>query len=565
MDIAHLKEIGSVETHTIFVDSGQRDKTVFKKPNNYDVVFDRPFENVVGMDILDGSLIPTTFLVDTFNNSLAVSYRMGGTTGTSGKPIPEYLQFLQGSPSFQEMAKDDVTPLHKVKIANNYAKFYDAEEDLSKGGTCHVVYNDSVAVNAMSPDDALDVENGDILDLGDHHSGVYRKVTVYQEGSVYKFRYIGTNTPPLLLATFGAGSITYAIVSIFDTVNKQIQYGYCDVSVLMDVPLDDVITVLFENGALAQVEGHSHKVVTQAYYDSLDVVLHEYYNHIVRVEIGDHDIDSLATVLLQAMPRFSPTGNLADMTEIIIVQSFSGTSPKDFSRDRRFLYRARDFFWFDMKKSTISSVLGFSEVSDASESTSYTVIPGIDNRFLFGAIQKDEGLFEVYSPGIINLYGERFVVLRCPQIEENGNASLSYERYTAGIGIFKMYNAQISHLRFDFTNLRRLEMHPLGKLSKITLRFERANGDLYDFKGVDHHLFLAIKFLKPIPKLGMVDPNRRLNPDYHPDVLKFLTTYYEDDLDESSTEDDDDLLADVRHRRRFLKVRANHFSTPGRL
>lgn len=563
MDIAHLKEIGSVETHTIFVDSGQRDKNVFKKPNHYDIVFDRPFENVVGMDILDGSLIPTTFLVDSYNNSLAVSYRMGGTNGTSGKTIPEYLDFLQASPSFQEMVEDSVTPLHQVKIANNYAKFYDAEEEVKS--IYHVVYNDSVPVNPMAPEDALAITNGSILDIGDHYAGVYRNVTVYQEGSTHKFRYLGISHPPEPLATFDAGGITYAVLSIFDTINKQIQYVSCDVSVLIDVPLDDVITVTFEDGTLTEIEGHSHKSVTQTFYDSIEVVLHEYYSHVVRVEVGDHDIESLATVLLQAMPRFSPTGNESDLTEIIIIQSFSLTSPNEFTRDRRFLYRARDFFWFDMKKSTMSNVLGFSEVADISESSFYTVVPGINNRFLFGAIQKAEGLFEMYSPGIINLYGERFVVLRCPQIEENSNASFSYERYTAGIGIFKLYNTTISHLRFDFTNLRRLEMHPLGKLSKLTLRFERANGELYDFKGVDHHLFLAIKFLKPTPKVGMVDPDRRLNPDYRPDVLNFLTTYYEDDLDETSTEDDDELLADVQHRRRFLKVRGNHFSTPDKL
>ena len=133
---------------------------------------------------------------------------------------------------------------------------------------------------------------------------------------------------------------------------------------------------------------------------------------------------------------------------------------------------------------------------------------------------------------------------------------LSYESFSAGLGIFKLYNTTVAHLRFDFTNLRKIDMHPIGKLSRLTLRFERASGDLYDFKGVDHHLLLAVKFLKPTPKGGLVDPERRLNPDYKPDVLKFLTTYYEDDLDESSTEDEDDLLADVRHRARFMKARS---------
>jgi hypothetical protein len=211
-----------------------------------------------------------------------------------------------------------------------------------------------------------------------------------------------------------------------------------------------------------------------------------------------------------------------------------------------------------MKRSAISNVLGFSEIPEPGNSN-YNIVKGKGNNndTIFASVQKSENLFELITPGVINLTGVRFVVLRCPQIEENGNASLSYEKYTAGLGVFKMYSTSISHLRFDFINFKKLDMHPLGKLSKMTLRFEKADGTLYDFKGVDHHLFLAIKFLKPIPNIGLVEPERRLNPDYVPDIMKFTTTYFADDLDETSTEDDDDIIADVHHRQRFLARRAD--------
>jgi hypothetical protein len=136
-----------------------------------------------------------------------------------------------------------------------------------------------------------------------------------------------------------------------------------------------------------------------------------------------------------------------------------------------------------MKRCTISNVLGFSEIPELG-SYNYTTVKGKGNNNdnILAAVQKAENLFELVTPGIINLTGVRFVVLRCPQIEENGNASLSYEKYTAGLGIFKMYSTNISHLRFDFLNFKKLDMHPIGKLPKMTLRFEKSGWISLRFK-----------------------------------------------------------------------------------
>ena len=549
MDIAHLKEIGEVETHTVFVDSGDRDKAVFKTPAHYEIVFDRAFQNVVGVDVLDASIPSTTYILDSHNNSLAMSYRVGGSVGTSGKSIPEYLDALARSKTFREVVDDAKTPLHRVKIAAQYARVADAREE--EGSAFHVIYNRSVALQPLSPESVAPVP-GEVLALGGAFAGA--EVWPDPEGGGYLFRYAGESATRDL-ATFYREGVQFAVVSTARGASgNQAQFGYCRADALAALPLSDVVDVRFEVGSAIAIEGHAHKRVSREYYEEVDVFVHEYHSAIVRVEAGDHDIDALAAAVLQAMPRYSPTGNPADLTEFAVVLSFSARNPNDFTRDKRFLYRGRDLFWFDMKKSTISNVLGFSQVAEESEG--YQVMPGADNRFMFGAVRRSDSLYELYSPGMINLFGERFVVLRCPQIEENGNASLSYESFSAGLGIFKLYNTTVAHLRFDFTNLRRIDMHPIGKLPKLTLRFERASGELYDFKGVDHHLLLAVKFLKPTPKGGLVEAERRLNPDYKPDVLNFLTTYYEDDLDESSTEDDDDLLRDVRHRARFLQARS---------
>lgn len=550
MDITHLKQIGEVDTHTIFVDSGDRDKEVFRTPGHYEIVFDRAFENVVGLDVLDASIPSTLYIVDSHNNSVAMSYRVGGNAETVGKSIPEYLEILKGSPSFQEMVDDPATPLHKVKIVGQHARPSGVVE--APEGVHHVVYYNQVGLEAISPEPVA-LLGGEPIVLNDARSGGFARFEVLAGGDVYEFRYKGESARREL-ATFLRGGARYAVLSITEPSTGQIQLCYALLENLKNVPADDVVNVVFAGGVAESLEGCAHKRVSKGYYDELGVFVHEYHSEIFRIEVGDHDVDALVAVLLQAMPKYSRTGNPDDATQFAIIESFSRLFPSDFTRDKRLLYRATDLFWFDMKKSTAADVLGFSEIAQKSEG--YQLIPSVNNKFVFGAVQNG-GIYELYSPGMINLFGERFVVLRCPQIEENGNASLSYEKYSTGIGIFKLYNSTVAHLRFDFTNLRKLDMHPIGKLSKLTLRFEKATGELYDFKGVDHHLLLAIKFLKPVAKNALVEPERRLNPDYRPEALEFITNYYEDDLDESTTEDDDDLLEDVRHRARFMKLRAS--------
>jgi len=108
MDIHYLKQIGQIESHTIYIDSGDRDKYVFKKPSEYEVIFDTPFTNVVGLDVLDALVVPTMYIVDEVNNSFIISIRTGGTQGTSGYSIKIYLEMLQNY-NILNIAFDDVS------------------------------------------------------------------------------------------------------------------------------------------------------------------------------------------------------------------------------------------------------------------------------------------------------------------------------------------------------------------------------------------------------------------------------------------------------------------------
>lgn len=558
MDIQHLKHIGQVESHTIYIDSGDRDKSVFKKPSEYEIHFDRPFMNVVGLDVLDASVVPTMYIVDEDNNLLVVSFRTGGTQGTSGYSIETYLELLQNSLVLNNAFQDISEPVKRFKFVKNHFRFYDAIRD---NHSSFAIFNDSVPAIVIDPALFPIDKNASILYIGDELGNGRLKYQVFGRENVYTYGLEGeVDSLRETLATIVFNETIYAVLSLSLNLGKgqALTYIACKAEQLINVPLFDVINIRVINGVPVELEGFCTLRVSQEYYETLNVYIHEFNRYTLTIEVGDHNITSLVNAIKFALPLYSPSGNQADETKIINIQSVSSIAPNEFDRYKRFIYRSREFFWFDMKRSTLANVLGFSEIAEPGNKN-YNVVKGKGNHnnYIFTSIQKADKVFELITPGIVNLNGVRFIVLRCPQIEENGNASLSYEKYTAGLGIFKLYSSSVAHLRFDFINLKKLDMHPIGKLPKITLRFEKADGTPYDFKGVDHHLFISIKFLKPIPNIDLIEPERRLNPDYIPDTMKFTTTYLADDLDETSTEDDDDIIRDTHYRQRFLTRRAN--------
>jgi hypothetical protein len=134
------------------------------------------------------------------------------------------------------------------------------------------------------------------------------------------------------------------------------------------------------------------------------------------------------------------------------------------------------------------------------------------------------------APGIYSLIGEKYTILRCKEIEESSYRSLAFTKHCLGLAKFKLGVVGLSENRVDFSKVPLREFHPIGKLSKLSFRFETASGLLYDFKGVNHTITYAIHYLEPSQK--EVFERSLLNPNYTGNTLK--------DLDNEEEEDSDD-------------------------
>jgi hypothetical protein len=211
-------------------------------------------------------------------------------------------------------------------------------------------------------------------------------------------------------------------------------------------------------------------------------------------------------------------------------------------------------FIVDMKRSTISENLGFDLYTNA-------IVANIDDRYgykniynsnsemlkMFHSVYNpvnekkviDIAIYDTYkvtSPGIVYLIGNKYILLRCPEIEEHLFASLSYTKYSLGLAKFRVDNIGINTERLVITKLPVREFHPIGKLSRLTLIFETIKGTLYDFKGVNHNITFAVYYFEP--RQNKFPEGSILNPEYKMNYIEYK--YNEQEIEGDSEEEEID-------------------------
>jgi hypothetical protein len=214
-------------------------------------------------------------------------------------------------------------------------------------------------------------------------------------------------------------------------------------------------------------------------------------------------------------------------------------------------------FILDMERSTIYENLGFDLYNSINplyinDRYQYKSIYNTDRRMykmfhsiintkltkVIDNIEFDKNI--ITSPGIVYLIGNKYIVLKCPEIEEHLFGSLSYSKYSLGLAKFRVDNMGINSERLAITKLPIREFHPIGKLSRISLRFETNKGLLYDFKGVNHNIVFAIYYYEP--KQNKFPEGSILNPEYKMNYIDYQ--YYEEEIEGDSDDENEEYSRD---------------------
>ena len=295
--------------------------------------------------------------------------------------------------------------------------------------------------------------------------------------------------------------------------------------------------------------------------DHRDYTLDDLISEInVKLEVATNSTELRA---IQAYPLTIPS---SDASKIFFSNSNTGSAENE------------DFFYILAFKSNMAETIGLDE-NAVSGSTDYTQFTSSDDQysniatanniatygtttiinrtFKSGIGKGDDGNYEIAStysdkqnlqiPGLVNLMGDRYIKLRSDIIEQHLHNSISHSKNAIGLGLFKLGVSGYVDSRFDFVNVKYRDFHPIGKLSSIDFRFETLDDTLYDFKGVNHHFLLNIKFYTPIQ--NVTNQDYVLNPNYNPNLIEYKKLQYEK---YDSEEDLDEITKDFKNN--FLKA-----------
>lgn len=208
------------------------------------------------------------------------------------------------------------------------------------------------------------------------------------------------------------------------------------------------------------------------------------------------------------------------------------SSPAD--KRNQYIFSSTKPFSFDIKNSTIGDILGFEEYNNVVNDLSYT--KGSNNQ-IFSSVN-NSNTHTIIPPGMYSFVGDRYVMLKCKEIEDHLFHSRSFEKYSLGLAKFKLGVFGYGDERFDFSNIPPREFHPLGKLDFLTFRFEKPDGTLYNFRGINHTLTVVIRYY--VNKPMSIFETSKLNPNYHPNFRNWwIENQYQNDSDTESESDSD--------------------------
>lgn len=480
-DVDYLKKNSEIDSIAFFADSTLRDQKVFPVPAEYSIEFSQPFRNVIGFDILDAAIPSTMYNVDVYNDTFEFTLvKPSNRELTPPNLIVEWLRFnVRFKELFEDNAQSYLILIHQTTI---FEPLTDQQEWSPYIAIVKRMLYDSVVTKVAS--------------IPMHEKDKMNNYFFALKGSFYQVSEEDPNIENIKKANID--------IEISEDMTELVLYTYDYVYISVDE-----YTRLKNLGR----DGHISLIT----------------NYREKIEQGNYDVSTLKTELNS---RFNSLGIFTESTTLTDI------------KQGHYRMVAFDYMLVNANKNrSFAKNIGFDLFPNAKHATDYGFVAIGDNERVFTSVfDPVKQTYKIKPPGIVNVTGERFIILRCKEIEDHLYGSFSYSSFIPGIAMFKMGAVtDISNLRFDYVSLVRKPFHPIGKLTKLTFRFETVDGNLYDFKGVNNQMLMMIKFRVPTQKMEF--ERSILNPNYESDFIRYM--YNKRDI-ENREESDDEQEFDTR-------------------
>jgi hypothetical protein len=515
-DIQYLYENSEKDNFILYVDSASRNQTFFPKPSQYTITFEQPFKFVYGIDILDASIPATMYNIEEDDNDVNLfTYLLNPSASNSSGTSYDLQSMLYELSEIEEFDK------------------------LMNSKTIARVVTGSAGAESRKTGEVF-VTNDALLDQFPRYVNNNRQFYGLNDNPYY-YVFVRTAITDLpIFRTSDKRAFTYQIYNfIYNNEAFQLERPPGDQNV--------------ENFISAFENTEFRFVLTRKQNELYDAIFYRVQS-ITEQELVIMRSDATTPIYMINIQFYYITFTPGNYGATSFVdegkKAFGGTdieiagqSSGDISIRPRLTFTSSIEFVLNMQISSARTSLGFDEYAVTTMPTLYKQVFYKENRRLFAA-NIFGSRYRVIAPGVIYLLGTRYVILRCPEIEGHMYASRAFGQFSPGIGMFKMYAVNdIAHQRFDFVNFHKKPFHPIGKLDRMTLRFERPDGRIYDFKGANHLLLICIKYLVPSQKQKF--GRSVLNPNYEYDFNKYLHRKIEY---KESSDDEDEGLEEITNK-----------------
>lgn len=577
-DIDFLKENSKKENYVFMVDSRDRDKIAYPNPSEYVVEFTTPFKQVIGLNLIDASIPRTMYNIDIYNNELKFfihssnydlnSLSLDDFQTAIVEPGDYTIQTLQTELTNKlVMNLNNNNNLPEINItATPLSNPPEVKNKLSFSCPYPFIFNmkDSSIAESLGFDAYVRVSEYDkskILRDYDpyilnNYSGITDSNVISCYGLFKTNKTINEVTDYLL-----SNSNTTYITDYTEAYNlSTLVYPYSINNQLfhsVDIPFSELNTLssaevtkntftLFEGPrGVIRTESMNNKLTAQRFYVESKTNLTKIY---AALQTDTLSPSSIVNFSIQKDDGNNKPDGIELETGSIAV-SFVDGSLSD-STNLSLSLDADTYYWIVFNNNETINIY-YNDVLTTTTPFKYSTDSGtswssyddtINDIYYQLSVRVDvcNDYHEIQAPGIYSLVGERYIIIRCPEIEENSYRSLSYSKYNLGIAKIKLGVVGYSDERFDYSNVPSREFHPIGKLSRLTIRFETASGKLYDFKDVNHTITFSIKYYEPF---GNAKFKRSIiNSNYDGDFMKYQ--YLQQEQEEDSDDQDMDYNRD---------------------
>ena len=496
-DIEYLKNNSETDAVIIYADSAKRNKQFFPDANHYEINLDQPLKFVYGLDVLDASIPNTMYNIDKYNNDFYLT--------TVTMPVANHIINSNTNITIEQVM------FTELSACQSYINIYNNNENANVLVTNS---NDFTQLNT-----ALQLASSSNISMSNTNSFSSNEFTDNNYFLYYR------NV---------LGNVNYSIQTN-QTSNEYMFFQYQNINYA--ISLDQLNAINIINTGEYYLSSNNNIV----YFTNNPI---DYTTYIEVLGAGQYYINVCTNHLYCPIGIYSILSICTALSEVLAnnnVSASATTNPP--ALEGKVSLTSTNYFIIDGNRGTLQQVLGMSTItSDASLNTLYSMIQVGSNCLNYSSlvdVSNPTFGFRLTPPGILNLYGERFLILKIQELEDHLYGSYAYGQFVPGIGLFKFASALggVTSLRFDFVNFAKKPFHPIGKLTKLTIQFITSTGKLYDFKGIDHHIIFSFKYLVPSPKTKIMKQSI-LNPQYDPDLASYMANHQSIEYHEESDDEE---------------------------